>query len=233
MLSLGHPALMQAILALGSLQIAKLKEVPPTTSLRHYHYALRRIARNIGKPEKRVQPSNLAATLLLSYYEVWNSDHEKWSKHLLGARWVLKDIPLSDMTRSAMIIKRGKRKSREMEKQRQQHCQAQSRSLDPFTEPPASMFDDLADQSEALRDDLGPLHEDWDMVDIPLLSMITGKDMTPEELGMSDNESEYFVRQARKFTDKDVEEYEHYCDLFWWYCKMDVYKSILGGTKLL
>jgi hypothetical protein len=230
---MSHPALMQAILALGSLQIAKLKEVPPTTSLRHYHYALRRIAHNIGKSEKRAQPSNLAATLLLAYYEVWNSDHEKRSKHLLGARWLLKDIPLGEMTRSAMIIKRSKRRSKEMERLRQKYHPSQSQSFDPFAEAPSSMFGEPDGQPGALRDDSGPLHEDWDLIDLPLLSEITGKTITQEDLGMDENANEYYVRQARKLTDKDIEAYEHYCDLFWWYCKMDVYKSILGGTKLL
>ncbi|KAI5868638.1 hypothetical protein GGS23DRAFT_41290 [Durotheca rogersii] len=207
-LSFSHPALLHAILAIASLQIAKLQGVPPTTSLKHYHLALRRIARNVSRPNRRAQPSNLAATLALAFYEVWNSDHDKWSRHLLGARLILKDIPFAAMTRSMMAIRLEQRR-REME------------------QPQADVFGMFTSYEES-----DPLHEDWDLIDVPLLSAITGKDLSYDEFGMLPVGQSAYRRSGIKFTERDMERYEQMADLFWWYCKMDVYQSILGGTRL-
>ncbi|KAI1639879.1 hypothetical protein F4809DRAFT_49498 [Biscogniauxia mediterranea] len=206
-LSLSHPALLQAILAIASLQIAKLQGVPPTASLKHYHLALRRIAKNVARPARRAQLSNLAATLLLAFYEVWNSDHDKWSRHLLGSRWIIKDIPYVEMTRAMMSLKL-QRRQREME-------QAQMDGFDGF--PP--------------YEEPGPLHRDWDQIDVPLLSILTGRDLTYDDFGMIPGASSY-PTSKNYYTERDMEKYEHLSDLFWWHCKMDVYQSILGGTRL-
>ncbi|KAL7627647.1 hypothetical protein AAE478_001840 [Parahypoxylon ruwenzoriense] len=207
-LSFTHPALLHAILAIASLQIAKLQAVPPTASLKHYHLALRRIARNVSRPVRRAQPSNLAATLVLAFYEVWNSDHDKWSRHLLGARLILKDIPFAEMTRTMMRIR--------LQRRMQELQQPQMDAFGMFTS----------------YDESGPLHEDWDFIDVPLLSVITGKDVSYDELGMVPEEQSAYRGSRNKFTDKDMDRYEQMSDLFWWYCKMDVYQSILGGTRL-
>ncbi|KAI2635239.1 hypothetical protein GGS21DRAFT_101366 [Xylaria nigripes] len=206
-MSFSHPALLQAILALGSLQIAKLQKVPPTASLKHYHLAIRRIAKNVSRPARRTQTANLAATLLLAFYEVWNSDHDKWCRHLLGARWIIKEIPLSDMTRAIMAIKMQKRHD-EMER---------------------SQFQTFGDFHSA--EDSGFLHKDWDLMDVPLLSIIMGFDVSYDDLGMLPEDLSTHPRPKYFYTDKDMERYEQLSDLFWWYCKMDVYQSILGGTR--
>lgn len=204
-----HPALLHAILAIACLQIAKLQQVPPTASLKHYHLALRRIARNVGRPHRRAQPANLAATLVLSFYEVWSSDHDKWSRHLLGARLILKEIPLAEMTRTMMGIKMQKR-------------------LDDMRNPSIDLFDMFATYEES-----GPLHKDWDQINVSLLSAITGRDISYDELGMVPEAQSRYSRSSYTYTSKDMERYEQLSDLFWWYCKMDVYQSILGGTRLL
>ncbi|KAI0478787.1 hypothetical protein GGR56DRAFT_689771 [Xylariaceae sp. FL0804] len=205
--SLRHPALLQAILAIGSLQIAKLQGVPPTASLKHYHLALRRIAKNVTRPARRAQATNLAATLLLAFYEVWNSDHDKWSRHLLGARWIIKEIPLAEMTSAIMGMKRRQRR-REME---QSHMEAFGHFV-PSEEP-------------------GPLYKDWDMIDVQFLSSITGRQLSYEDFGMLPEEMGSHGRSSNIYTERDMEKYEQLSDLFWWYCKMDVYQSILGGTR--
>ncbi|KAI0413591.1 hypothetical protein F5X98DRAFT_366449 [Xylaria grammica] len=202
-----HPALLQAMLALGSLQIAKLQKVPPTASLKHYHLALRRIAKNVTRPARRTQTANLAATLLLAFYEVWNSDHDKWCSHLLGARWIIKEIPLSEMTRAIMAIKMRKRQA-EME-------QSQFRTFGDY--PPA--------------EDSGFLYKDWDLMDVSLLSTIMGHEVSCDDLGMLPEGLSSHPRPKYIYTNKDIERYEQLSDLFWWYCKMDVYQSILGGTR--
>ncbi|KAI1775232.1 hypothetical protein F4818DRAFT_43188 [Hypoxylon cercidicola] len=207
-LSFTHPGLLHAILAIASLQIAKLQAVPPTASLKHYHLALRRIARNVGRPARRAQPSNLAATLVLAFYEVWSSDHDKWSRHLLGARLIIKEIPYAEMTRAMMAIK--------MQKRLQDMEQA---SMDTF-----GMF--------ASYEESGPLHKDWDLIDVPLLRALTGGDISFDDLGMLPEAQSAYRRPRNNYTGKDMERYEQLSDLFWWYCKMDVYQSILGGTRL-
>ncbi|KAI1816899.1 hypothetical protein GGS20DRAFT_131737 [Poronia punctata] len=200
-MSFSHPALLQAMLALGSLQIAKLQKVPPTASLKHYHLALRRIAKNVTRPARRTQTANLAATLILAFYEVWNSDHDKWCRHLLGARWILKEIPLSEMTRAIMAIKIQRR-----------HCGLQQ----------AGYSGD---------DDNGFLHKDWDLMDVSLLSTIMGREVSYDDLGMLPDHMSSHPKPKYIYTNKDIERYEQLSDLFWWYCKMDVYQSILGGTR--
>ena len=42
-----------------------------------------------------------------------------------------------------------------------------------------------------------------------------------------------FGYATNRVSDQDAENYDNVRDLFWWYCKMDVYQSMLGGTKLL
>ncbi|RYP38159.1 hypothetical protein DL767_002676 [Monosporascus sp. MG133] len=165
------------------------------------------------RPGRRAQPANLAATLLLAFYEVWNSDHVKWSKHLLGARWIIREIPLAEMTRSIMAMKTEERQRR-----------AQTGRFES-----EAGFADPNGQEE----DSTTLHRDWDEVNVDLLRAITGKDLTYDEFGMLPEEFSMFPRSKKKLTAKDIETYERLSDLFWWYAKMDVYQSILGGTRLL
>ncbi|KAK6828625.1 hypothetical protein PG987_011966 [Apiospora arundinis] len=225
LMAFSHPALLQAMLALASLQIAKLQQVPQTASLKHYHLSLRRVAHNIGRPGRRNQPSNLAATLLLAYYEVWNSDHEKWSKHLLGARWIIKDIPFRKLTRSIMIMKR-----RSQQRAAAQQDKQQGSANIGYEDPAAfGIYDDLPNQPQ----EVDPIYRSWDQLDAHLLTELTGKHTTVDELGMGPEtppSSKFSYRD--NVTAKDVEDYEKMSDLYWWYCKMDVYQHILGGTKL-
>ncbi|KAI8629018.1 hypothetical protein F5Y19DRAFT_475578 [Xylariaceae sp. FL1651] len=207
-MSFSHPALLQAMLALGSLQIAKLQKVPPTASLKHYHLALRRIAKNVSRPARRTATANLAATLILAFYEVWNSDHDKWCRHLLGARWIIKEIPLSEMTRAIMALKMQRRQV-EMEQ---------------------SQFGGYGDFPST--EDPGFLYKDWDLIDVSLLSTIMGYEVSYDDLGMLPEELSSHPRPKNIYTNKDMEKYEQLSDLFWWYGKMDVYQSILGGTRL-
>ncbi|KAH8156502.1 hypothetical protein CIB48_g11747 [Xylaria polymorpha] len=190
-MSFSHPALLQAMLALGSLQIAKLQKVPPTASLKHYHLALRRIAKNVARPARRTQTANLAATLILAFYEVWNSDHDKWCRHLLGARWIIREIPLSEMTRAIMGIKMQKRIT-EME-------QSQTGNFRDYPSTEDSSF----------------LYRDWDLMDVSLLSVIMGHEVSYDDLGMLPEDLSSHPRPKYIYTNKDMERYEQLSDLFW------------------
>lgn len=207
MLSLGHPALLQAMLALASLQMANLQRIPPTAAMRHCHLAIRRIARCVRSPAKRAHPATLAATLLLGYFEVWSSDHTKWCRHLYGARILFQEVPFRHMTRTVLAIKRRRRERMEQERLEQ-------------------AFNPLLDYYES--DVADPEFED---VDVAFLGLISGRPLDPEDYGMGTDLSRFPPSQLP--TDRDIEHYEHLRDLFWWNCKMDVYQSILGATRLL
>ena len=189
------------MLALGSLQMAKLQGVPATASMKHYHLSLRRIAKNYQSNTRRAQPATLAATLLLGFYEVWNSDHDKWCKHMWGARAILKEIPLRQMTQSILYMKRRQQRFEGLQRQQQ--------------------YDGIMpSQSDFLENDVND-------VDVNLVREITGRPVCFEDDHGAPPPA------SMRFTERDLENYEHICDLYWWYCKMDVYQSFLGGTKLL
>ncbi|KAJ5510069.1 hypothetical protein N7453_002172 [Penicillium expansum] len=97
--ALEHPALLQAILAISSLHIAYLQQVSTTVSLKHYHYALKRVGSAVGLPLRRKQVGTLAATLLLGYYEVISADHSKWNNHLGGSTHLIREIEFAKTTR--------------------------------------------------------------------------------------------------------------------------------------
>ena len=63
------------------------------------------------------------------------------------------------------------------------------------------------------------------------LSSITGLNLRHEDYGQGIDDDEVITEKFS--TDRDIENYEHLRDLYWWYSKMEVYQSILGGTKLL
>lgn len=208
-LALQHLGLFHAMLALASLQLAKLRDSPPTAALRHYHRAIRRIAKNVKSPARRTQPATLAATLLLGYFEVWSSDHTKWCNHLFGARILFREMSLADMTRSCFPAKRMK--------QRREAAGYQLGHISSFF--------------HGTRRHPTTPHEELYALDYRLLNAITGLDVSPEDYG--DGQGQLSDETYPSVTDKEIEKYDIICDLFWWYCKMDVYQSILGGTKLL
>lgn len=128
----------------------------------------------------------------------------------------MKDIPLAEMTRAAMATQMTRR---------QQH-----RFSEPTQNPPQQAQDTPSDEES------GQLYTDWDLIDVTFLSTIFGRDISYDELGMIPAEFSTYPRTAfphGSFTNKDLETYQQLSDLFWWYCKMDNYQSILGGTKLL
>lgn len=66
-------------------------------------------------------------------------------------------------------------------------------------------------------------------VDLGLVRNLTGRPIDFLE-GM---DSSSWQSKARHCTSRDLENYEHMADLYWWFCKMDVYQATLGGSKLL
>lgn len=200
MLAFQHPGLLQAMLAMSSLQIARLQRIPPTAAHKHYHIALRRIAKNVRSVSKRVHPATIAATLLLGYFEVWNSEHTSWCNHLYGARSLFAEIPLRRLSQKCLPVKSMKERQKLMKQM-------------------------------GLASIGSPIPKDPATLDYELLTTLTGFHVAPSDYGL--REDQVLSSSSSSVTDKDIADYENLRDLFWWYCKMDVYQSILGGAKLL
>lgn len=66
-------------------------------------------------------------------------------------------------------------------------------------------------------------------VDLELVKSLTGRPI----YFLEGIDPDAFPSKTRKCTDKDLENYERLADLYWWFCKMDVYQAFLGGSKLL
>jgi hypothetical protein len=204
--SLEHPALLQSILAISSLHIAKLQGASLTITLKHYHYALRKISRAVGLPMRRKQVSTLATTLLLAFYEVIAAEHGKWNSHVAGAAQLIKEIDFSGLTRDLRAHRRN------VKAQRQEWW---------------GHYDDLSALDYAEDD---PFAEKESDIDQSLLTAITGKAVDYDRMGHVEHDI-----QARKkhFTRKDIETFTTQRDLYWWYCKQDLLQSMISGNRLL
>ena len=91
-----------------------------------------------------------------------------------------------------------------------------------------------------MQQTFGSIHEDYSLyqranedVDENIVGMLMGKRVQYDQYGqILDDDSADF--QGRKsYTRRQLLDYETQQDLFWWYCKMDAYHSIIGGGRLL
>jgi hypothetical protein len=198
------------MLALASLHIAKLQNGPITASLKHYAISLRRVAKSVSLPTRRGQPATLAAAMLLAFYECWCADHQKWSNHVLGARMLVREIDFAGTTRHI--------KSMQLQQRQQEHdrmFQAHQRGLGGFED----------DRSRYLVSS-----ED---VDENIVGMLMGKKVQYDQYGQILDDSIPENNGSKAYTLRELETHETQRDLVWWYCKFDVYQSLLGGGPLL
>ncbi|RHZ64025.1 hypothetical protein CDV55_100827 [Aspergillus turcosus] len=210
--ALEHQALLQAILALSSLHISYLQQAPPTVSLKHYHYALKRVGHAVGLPQRRKQVGTLAATLLLAYYEVMTAEHSKWNSHVAGSAQLVREIDFATITRDIRSYRR------RVWAQRQQMMKVQSAYADFYA------FDE-----GTLEDD--PFAEKESSIDEKFIGSLLGRAVNYDQFGQI--EDGRIRSRERHFTRKDIETYRIQCDLYWWYCKQDVIQSVIGGGGLI
>lgn len=170
----------------------------------HYGRSIRSLGKNYQSATKRAQPATLAATLLLAFYEVWSSNHDKWCTHMIGARIIISETPLSQMSRQQWTVHR----------QRYQQW-AGVQAQNPF--------------AAYMPQEGYPSHELAE-VDLDLVKTLTGRPVYFLEEAV---DPASFQSKVRNCTERDLENYEHLADLYWWFCKMDVYQAFLGGSKLL
>jgi len=216
MLALTHQGLLHAMLALASLHISKLQHTSQTPSLKHYHYALRRVAKALGNQKKRKDVATLAATLLLGFYEVTTAEHNKWNSHLSGARELVTDIDFAGM---AKRIENQRCRQEEVEANRsyQLHNGHSNGYHQPYARGEVEDF---------------PAREDRQLNE-NLISTLMGYRLRYNQYGQIIDENDPAPASDSPPTAQDIENFEIQCDLFWWYAKQDVYQSIVSGNRLL
>jgi hypothetical protein len=203
MMALHHQGLLHAMLSLASLHISKLQGAAITPSFKHYAYALKRIHQCVGRTNKRHLPTTLAATLLLGFYEVMTADHQKWCRHLMGASRLMIEIDYRSMARKARRIR------------------AEQAVQDQFP-----VFDgNMGTQLSTHDQDLSVL-----LIDEALVSNLCGRRLGYDDMSHIDDEMKNPSTSTSPF---NMQKYELYQDLFWWYARQDTYQSIIAGNRLL
>ncbi|KFZ20584.1 hypothetical protein V501_00045 [Pseudogymnoascus sp. VKM F-4519 (FW-2642)] len=213
-IALRNHALCHAMLAMASLHIAKLENGPITVSLRHYHIAIRKLAKNVGSSTRRKQLATLATTLLLGFYEVISADHSKWCDHLLGAHQLVKQIDFSGITR---YLKTKKAYMANLPPQNVYYGGDMSSDT-----PIIYGHDSMEDSNLSMNDE----------VDENLVGIIMGKQIRYAEYGeiIEDPDGPYMGN--KRFTQRELDLFDTQRDLFWWYTKQDVFQSILSQNRL-
>ncbi|KAI3052387.1 transcriptional regulator family: Fungal Specific TF [Aspergillus niger] len=210
--ALENHALLQAILALSSLHISFLQQAPPTVSLKHYHYALRRVSVAVGLPMRRKHISTLAATLLLGYYEVMGADHSKWNSHVAGSAQLVREIDFAGITRSLRAQRR--------------RDWAQRQQMEPSS---LSLAESLCLADTDSKDD--PFARSERNINENLIGTLVGRAVNYDELGQTEDD-QAGARHESHFTREDIENFRIQCDLYWQYLQQDVIQSIIGGGPL-
>ncbi|KAI9774651.1 MAG: hypothetical protein M1840_002900 [Geoglossum simile] len=214
-LALTHPALMQAILAISSLHIAKLQGGSPVSSLKHYHVSIMRLKKCVGLPSSRSGIGTLAATLLLGFYEVIAGEHSKWNSHLLGSKQLLQEIDFTGMTSWLKSTK------------------AQEESFtcgETYPTSSTSLALSYTSYKALPKQNL----DAEGRVDEYLISRLMGRNVSSDNSRVDERVGDRYTNYSRKtLTVKELEDFQVRQDLFWWYCKQDVFQSILSGNRLL
>ncbi|KAH6612134.1 hypothetical protein C7974DRAFT_446068, partial [Boeremia exigua] len=208
--ALKNQSLLHAMLALSSLHIARLQGASITPSYKHYAYSLKRLGRLLNHPKRRLSIPTLATALLLAFYEVWTAEHTKWSTHLVGAAQLLTELDFRSLTREARRLR-----AAQMAEERQF----------PYQNP--GMIIDQRQFDENLRErDLKPNES--------LVSTIVGKQVDYDDFGMifEDNGARQ-DNNARPISNLDLRSYETLQDLYWWYCRHDMWQSCVSGNPLI
>ena len=207
-LALSNQALLQSMLALAALQISRLQGTSLTVPMKHYHFALRRVAHCVSIPSKRATIATLGATLLLAHFEVISGEHTKWSSHLAGARQLLLEVDFKGMTQRIIDEKARLASNVNMDWSR------------PFVNA----------QFQTYGDDL-PWVPDPSSVDEGVVAQLTGLKVKYDRHGSVIDESRQ--TSERKLSEKDMDEYQTYRDLFWFFTKLDMIQSMIRGRPLL
>ena len=207
MMALSNQCLLQAILALASLQIARLQQAPLTVAMKHYHFALRKVAKAVSSPSKRTQIATIAATLILGHFEAITAEHNKWSSHLAGAGQLLMEVDFrSTSNRIGEEKARGPGGSE------------------------STWFPHVPGQYAHFADEI-PFVPNPDGLDENLVSQIMGLKVRYDGCGGIVHEEPPTPKSP--LTEKDVDDYQTNRDLFWFFVRMDIIQSLIRCGRLL
>lgn len=202
-----NPALAHAILAVSGLHISKLQQTSESMSLKHFTYAARRVGKLLNLAGKRHEPTTLATVLLLGYYEILNADHSRWNLHLAGATKLVSE---HDLTALARAVRRTRRRAVEIA-----ITTTSTTGLPPSAEDyerfgiaPSLLDDTEWNVDQELTNSLVGLNFDYDASTTPITDEPT---MSEAEVGI----------------------YRTKVDLWWWFCKQDLFQSMVSGERLL
>ncbi|EZF28955.1 hypothetical protein H109_07179 [Trichophyton interdigitale MR816] len=205
-LALENHGLLHSILALSSVHLAYTTGQSSTAAFRHYHFALRRISKAVGLPHRRKQIPTLAATLLLGFFEVLAAEHSKWCSHVAGASQLIREIDFGSMTRRIRAMRARARKQKSVAGEKS-WTRAGDFRLDTFFE----------------NDIYAPIERE---IDVDLVSAIMGRDANYDALPAE-------PAFDQPLTAKDIEDHRIRTDLYWHYCKQDLFQSLISGNPLL
>ena len=209
-LAMSHAALAHSILALGALHLAKLQGLPEDNAVKHFTYAVRRVGKLLGLPKRRHEIATLATVLVLGFYEVLTGDHSRWFLHLGGATRLVLEHDYAALTRATRRMRSGAKA--------RVHQQTAQFAL---TE---ENYARVAGIPLALLDDV-----DWE-VDAQLVSRLAGLPVDYDNQHQPGFPSHGLTMDL---STKDVEEFKTKMDLRWWYCKQDIFGSMISGDQLL
>ncbi|KAG8631099.1 hypothetical protein KVT40_000239 [Elsinoe batatas] len=214
MAALHDQGLLQAMLALSSLHIAKLTGASTTPSYKHYAYALKAVHHSVGHPGKRHNVPTLAASILLAVYELWCAEHVKWSSHLAGAGQLLIETDFAGMHKKVRQLK--------LEKQREKR-----RGYPTFRRAAADgdFPQHLKTKAKQFRD-----LEQVPDIDPQVVSIMSGSVVNYDDYGQILGEDS---NDSDKHASLDIPKFEILKDLFWGFAKHDMIGSIISGNPLL
>lgn len=64
-----------------------------------------------------------------------------------------------------------------------------------------------------------------------LIGALLGKAVNYDQFGQIESEKQR-LGGKKHFTRKDIENFRIQCDLYWWYCKQDLFQSMISGNPL-
>lgn len=207
--------LLQAMLALSSLHIAKLTGASTTPSFKHYAYALKRVHHSVGRSARRNSVPVVGASLLLALYELWCAEHVKWSSHLAGAGQLLVETDFVHMQKQTRKLRLERATERRQNYPTFRRARMAQRELPPNLKTKIRQFRDLDQVPD---------------VDAQIVSIMAGKIVNYDDYGHILNDHD---TATGDHADVDIPAFEARKDLFWAFAKQDMIGSVVSGNPLL
>lgn len=204
-LAIQDQGLLQAMLAMSTMELAHKHGHYDTYSAKHYIWATRRINRALNERTNRCSTTLLAATLLLAFYEIMTAEHTRWSTHLVGARQLILENDYPKMSRQLLKV---------TQLQFTRHAQT------------TANFQNVLGKSQSNHNWSG-----WStssVLNMPLIAQLAGGApgyAVTGDLGQP-------TQEARP-SQQEIATFMQYQDLFWWYARQDMIHSLISGAGLL